>query len=152
MERVFLPKDEFMIRCLSLAKLAADMGEVPVGAVIEKNGEIIGYGHNMVETLKNPLAHAEILAIEMAVKNLGDWRLSGANLYVSLEPCPMCTGAAVNSRISRVVFGAHDEKYFGTKIWGNDFTKNIEIYRGFMEDECSNLLKKFFINIRKNLP
>lgn len=148
----FLPEKKFMIECLRLAQIAYEKGEVPVGAVVEINGEIIGYGYNKREMNSDPLGHAEIIAIKMASEKLGSWRLSGANLYVSLEPCPMCTGAVINSRIERVIFGAHDLKG-GCLGSVSDFTKlkfnhKPKIYRGFMELECSKILKKFFSNLR----
>lgn len=152
MKTEFLPRKEFMLQCLDLAKKAFDEGEVPVGAVVELNGEIIGFAYNKRENDSDPTAHAEMLAIQMAARNLGSWRLIGANLYVSLEPCPMCMGAVINSRISRVIFAAHDEKA-GCLGSLADFTKinfnhKPEIYRGFMELESANLLKDFFKKLR----
>ena len=101
---------KFMQNALSLAKKAAAEGEVPVGAVIVKNGEIIAEGRNMREQKQNALSHAEIEAINNACKSLGSWRLDDCELYVTLEPCPMCAGAIINSRIKTLVFGAYDSK------------------------------------------
>ncbi|MFI3207147.1 MAG: nucleoside deaminase [Clostridia bacterium] len=148
----FLPKNEFMLECLRLAHLALEQGEVPVGAIVELDGKIIGFGHNQTEKLQDPTAHAEVLAIKMACKNLGNWRLCGANLYVSMEPCVMCTGTIINSRIKRVIFGAHD-RIGGALGSAVDLTKmnkskKILIYRGFMEAECASLLRGFFKNLR----
>ena len=98
----------FMNEALRLAEIAAQQGEIPVGAVVVRNGEIIGRGYNQRETKKSAILHAEIIAIEEACRTVGDWRLTGCTLYVTLEPCPMCSGAIVNSRIDRVVFGATD--------------------------------------------
>lgn len=152
METEFIPNKKYMLKCLELAKTAGEKGEVPVGAVVELDDKIIGYGYNKRETDNSPTAHAEILAIEMAAKNLNSWRLANANLYVSLEPCPMCTGAIINARINRVIFAAHDERAgcMGslcdlTKL---DFNHKPLIYRGFMELESSIILKNFFKNLR----
>ena len=97
-----------MKTALDYAQKAFDLGEVPVGAVIVKNGEIIGTGYNMRETKQNALSHAEIEAINNACKNTGTWRLDGCEMYVTLEPCPMCTGAIIKARIKTVIFGAFD--------------------------------------------
>ena len=108
-----MTRDElYMKKALELAKIAAEQGEVPVGAIVVKrsSGEIIGRGFNRREYGRSPLTHAELVAIEEASRNLGGWRLMGCELFVTLEPCPMCTGAIINSRIERVVFGAYDKK------------------------------------------
>lgn len=136
------------------AELAADKGEVPVGAVIaDGDGNVLSFAHNERETLGDPTAHAEVLAIRRAAEKSGGWRLSGAVLYVTLEPCVMCTGAVVNSRIETVVFGACDagagalESNYGI---GTDGRGNHGIgYRGgVMEEECSCLLRSFFRDLR----
>ena len=108
-----MTRDElYMKKALELAEIAAEQGEVPVGAIVVKrsSGEIIGRGFNRREYGRSPLTHAELVAIEEASRNLGGWRLMGCELFVTLEPCPMCTGAIINSRIERVVFGAYDQK------------------------------------------
>lgn len=151
-ETEFLPKKEFMQKALELAKMASEQGEIPVGAVVEKDGAIIGTGFNQCEKLHSPLAHAEIIAINMACENLGTWRLDNCNIYVSLEPCAMCTGALINSRIKRVIFAAHEDKS-GCCGSLTDLTKihslhKAKIYRGFMESEAKLILKEFFRKIR----
>ena len=110
MERAFLPEKKFMLRALALAQEAAAQGEVPVGAVVVRRGEIIGEGRNRREADRSALAHAELLAIQEACRTLGDWRLSDCELYVTLEPCPMCTGAILNAHLPVVVYGADDER------------------------------------------
>lgn len=141
-----------MKRALELAKISADEGEVPVGAVVVKDGEIVGEGRNRREKGKNALYHAEIEAINNACKKLGGWRLWQCDLYVTLEPCPMCSGAIINSRIKRVYFGASDYKAgsFGSVINFNELNYNHkpEIYSGIMEEECSSLLTEFFKKLR----
>lgn len=103
--------EEYMTLCIELAKKAAEKGECPVGAiVVDKDGRIIGEGYNMREAEQMPTAHAEIIAIEQAAKAMNSWRLTECTLYVTLEPCPMCAGAIINSRIKRLVYGAFDEK------------------------------------------
>ena len=145
----------FMNIALELAKIAEKSGEVPVGAVIvDKKGEIISKAHNLRETQKNALAHAELIAIEDACKAFGGWRLSDCTLYVTLEPCPMCTGAIVNSRIKRVVFGAYDMQAgcCGSVVNFNayPFNHSFEIVGGIMENECRELLTGFFNKKRNN--
>ena len=143
---------DFMKRAVELAKLSALEGEVPVGAVIVRDGEIVGEGRNRREYGKNALYHAEIEAIDSACRKLGGWRLWQCELYVTLEPCPMCAGAIINSRIKRVYFGAFDKKAgsFGSVADFNNIPYNHkpEIVSGVMADECSNLLTKFFKNLR----
>ena len=145
-------KSKFMSRAIELARLAADKGEVPVGAVVVKDGKIIGEGYNMREQKKNALSHAETEAINAACNYLGDWRLDGCTMYVTLEPCPMCAGAIVNARISELVFGAYD-KTMGcidsvTNITSLPFA-NITVYGGIKEDECKKILTDFFEGVRK---
>ena len=144
----------FMRRALELATLAGERGDVPVGAVIVKNNEIIAEGYNTREALGNALGHAEISAIDTACKSLGGWRLDGCTLYVTLEPCAMCSGAIVNSRISRVVFGAKDAVAGGMgSVWSihqNPLSRTgIEVVDGCLADESRALLKAFFENRRK---
>ena len=143
---------KFMKTALDYAQKAFDLGEVPVGAVIVKNGEIIGTGYNMRETKQNALSHAEIEAINNACKNTGTWRLDGCEMYVTLEPCPMCTGAIINARIKTVIFGAFDSKMgcmdSVINLCNYPFTHKPEIYAGICEDECKEILQKFFQNLR----
>ena len=144
---------EFMNRAIELAKIAGEIGEIPVGAVVVCEGEVVGEGYNTRESSKNALAHAEITAINNACKKLGGWRLHKCELYVTLEPCPMCAGAIINSRIKRVVFGATDTKAgaFGTVMNLNEFPLNhkAELSTGECASECSALLSDFFTELRK---
>ena len=143
---------KFMKRALELAKKAYDSGEVPVGAVIVKNGEIIGEGYNMREQKQNALSHAEMEAINSACKNTGSWRLDDCELYVTLEPCPMCTGAIINARIKTVIFGAFDSSMgcmdSVINLCDYPFNHKVEIYAGICEDECKKMLTDFFALIR----
>ena len=145
-------KKEFMSRALLLAKKAYAAGEVPVGAVMVKDGEIIAEGYNMREQKQNALSHAEIECINKACEVLKSWRLDGCELYVTLEPCPMCTGAIINSRIKTVVFGAYDLKAGSMdsviNLCDYPYNHKVEIYGGIMEDECKEILEKFFQNLR----
>jgi tRNA(adenine34) deaminase len=145
---MFSPEDyEFMAMALKLAEAAAECGEVPIGAVIVLNGEQIASGQNRMEELQSATAHAEILAINKAGEHLKNWRLDGATLYVSLEPCQMCWGAIKNSRISRVVFAAKDtrtETSVGTTPCACPLTES-----GIMEKESVEILQNFFRNVRK---
>jgi len=143
----------FMNRAIELAKIAANKGEVPVGAVIVKDGKIIGEGYNMREQKKNALSHAETEAINAACKTLGDWRLDNCTIYVTLEPCPMCAGAIINARISEVVFGAYDRQMgcmdSVTNIAALPFSAGTTVYGGIKEDECKKILTDFFEGVRK---
>ena len=140
-----------MLEALKEAEIAASEDEVPVGAVIVRNGEILVKAHNTREKDKNALYHAEIKAINQACQILGGWRLVGCTLYVTLEPCPMCAGAIVNSRIERVVYGAPDNKAgaFGTMINLTDYPLfKPQITSGILADKCSHILSSFFKNKR----
>lgn len=141
-----------MKEALVLAEKAFDNGEVPVGAVIVKNGEIIAKGRNMREEKQNALSHAEIEAINNACKKLGSWRLDDCEMYVTLEPCPMCTGAIINSRIKTLIFGAYDLKAGSVdsviNLCDYPYNHKPEIYGGIMEDESTKILQKFFKNLR----
>ena len=145
--------NSFMSEALRLARIAAQQGEIPVGAVVVRDGEIIGRGYNQRETKKSAVSHAEIIAIEEACSAVGDWRLTGCTLYVTLEPCPMCSGAIVNSRIDRVVFGASDRMAgcCGSLINLNayPFNHSFTIDGGVCEEECKAILKEFFEIKRK---
>lgn len=144
--------NEFMGRAIELAKISASEGEVPVGAVVTKDNKIVGEGRNRRETGKNAIYHAEMQAIDEACRRLGGWRLWQCEIYVTLEPCPMCAGAIINSRIKKVHFGAYDKKAgsFGSVVNFNDLPYNHkpEISGGICEDECASLLSDFFINLR----
>ena len=146
-------KERWMRAALALAREAAAEGEVPVGAVIVKDGEIIATGRNRREVAKQALAHAEIEAIANACAVLGGWRLSGCTLYVTLEPCPMCAGAIINARIDRVVYGAPDPKAGScgtlTDLFELPFNHQPQTERGVLEDECAAVLKDFFKSLRK---
>lgn len=144
----------FMAKALELARQAADEGETPVGAVIVKGDEIVGTGRNRREKGKNALYHAEIEAIDNACKKLGGWRLFQCEMYVTLEPCPMCAGAIVNSRLRRVVFGASDLKGGACgslfNMFDYPFNHKPILEMGVMSQECSDVLKDFFQNLRKS--
>ena len=142
-----------MKQALARAKNAEKSDEVPIGAVIVKDGKIIASGRNMREGKRNALHHAEIIAIDRACKKIGAWRLTGCTLYVTMEPCSMCAGAIVNSRISRVVFGCYDQKAgaCGSVYNINDYPLNhkFEVVGGVLENECASILSEFFIKLRK---
>lgn len=146
----------YMKRALELANEAYDIDEVPVGAVVvnKRTGEIIGEGYNRRETDKSPLAHAEIIAINEASKKLGGWRLINCDMYVTLEPCAMCAGAIINSRIDKVYFGAFDPRFgaVGSKInlFDGRFNHCPEIESGIISEECSEIIKDFFRRLRNN--
>lgn len=144
---------DFMNLAIEQAKLSADELEVPVGAVIVRNGEVVSVGRNRRENEKNALAHAEIEAIDLACKKLGGWRLWECEMYVTLEPCPMCTGAIINSRIRRLVFGASDYKAGScgsvVNLFDLPYNHKPEVLSGFMQEECSAILTDFFANLRK---
>ncbi len=145
--------ERFMHRALELADQAAKLGEVPVGAVVVMGDEIVSEAYNRREIDKNALAHAELLAIDKACAKLGGWRLHKCELYVTLEPCPMCAGAIVNSRIKRVIIGARDSKAgaLGSLINLNFYPLNHhpEVTFGVSEAECSALLRDFFQKLRE---
>lgn len=145
-------QNEYMRKALELAQQAAQEGEVPVGCVIVHNGSIVGTGRNHRELFKNALAHAELEAIDMACKTLGGWRLQDCDLYVTLEPCPMCAGAIINARIRTVYFGAPDEKAgaCGSKItlFHIPFNHKPELVGGVMQAECAQVLADFFAQLR----
>lgn len=144
---------ELMLLAIGQARLAAAELEVPVGAVISRNGEVVSVGRNRRETGKNALAHAEIEAIDLACKRLGGWRLWECELFVTLEPCPMCAGAIINSRLRRVVYGASDPKAGScgsvTNLFELPYNHKPELVSGFMAEECSSLLTDFFAELRK---
>ncbi len=145
--------EKFMREAIRQAKKAAAIGETPIGAVIVRNDEIVSRGYNKRETRKNALLHAECIAIDKACKKLGGWRLPGCELYVTLEPCPMCAGAILNSRIEKVYFGAYDVKSGCAGSAINLFDKNLCNYSldaegGMLEEECAELMRTFFRELR----
>ena len=147
---------EYMREAIELAKIAAAEGETPVGAVVVKKstGEIVGRGYNRRETVKSPLAHAEIIALDEASRKLGGWRVLGCELFVTLEPCPMCAGAIINSRIERVVYGAKDYKAGSVesvqKMFELGYNHKPEVTSGILEDECAEILSEFFKELRRS--
>ena len=142
----------YMQAAITLAEEAAADGEIPVGAVVVETGEILGRGRNRRERDHSPTAHAEILAIEEAAKKRGSWRLSGCNLYVTLEPCPMCSGAIINARIDRVIFGAYDEKAGAVcsvqEMFALPYNHKPRVTGGLLEEPCARILQEFFLHLR----
>ena len=137
------------------AEKAIEEGEMPVGAVIVRDGQVIATGHNVRNVTHDPTLHAEIVAIRKACEKLSDWRLSDCDLYVTLEPCVMCSGAIINSRMRSVYFGAYDAEYGGAGGRIDLFSKsyfgsNTQVYGGIMEDECTSMLKNFFASLRES--
>ena len=147
---------DYMLAALELAKEAAAEGEVPVGCVVVRNGEIVGRGRNRREKIRNALCHAELEAINEACSHLGGWRLWECTLYVTLEPCPMCAGAIINARIPRVVYGASDTKAGSCgsvcDLFSMAYNHQPEVTRGLMEEECAQILTEFFRQLRLTLP
>jgi tRNA(adenine34) deaminase len=149
-----LNDEKYMRLAIDEALKAKDKLEVPIGAIIVQNDEVIASAYNLRETEQRSVAHAELLAIDEACKKLGTWRLEGATLYVTLEPCPMCAGAIVLSRVKRVVFGAYDPKggCAGTLLNLLEFEKfnhQAEVVGGMLEEECGSLLTTFFRELRQ---
>ena len=145
----------YMQEALKLAREAAAEGEVPVGCVIVRNGQIVGRGRNRREKDRTALGHGEIEAIAEACRNLGGWRLWECTLYVTLEPCPMCAGAIINARIPRVVYGASDAKCGAARsvcaLFDMAFNHHPVVEQGILEEECAGLLTEFFRNLRLEL-
>ena len=145
---------EAMHEALSLAREAADEGEVPVGCIVTDGEHIVGRGRNRRETGKSALAHAELEAIAEACRTLGGWRLWRCTLYVTLEPCPMCAGTIINARIPRVVFGASDPKAGScgslTDLFALPYNHRPTVQPGVLEEECRGLLTDFFRHLREN--
>jgi len=143
-----------MLEALAEARRAAGLGEVPIGAVVVREGEVIGRGHNRREIDRDPLAHAELLAIREAASRLQGWRLEGCTLYATLEPCAMCAGALVNSRVERLVYGAADPKagYCGTLgnlVQDPRLNHRLEVTAGVLESDSAALLRGFFASLRR---
>ncbi|GIX04217.1 MAG: tRNA-specific adenosine deaminase [Planctomycetaceae bacterium] len=146
--------ETWMQSALDLARQAFDEGEVPVGAVIVHRGRIIGTGYNQREQLKDPTAHAEMLAITQAAESLGDWRLLDCTLYCTLEPCPMCAGAIIQARVPRVVYGAADPKAGACHslfelLSDNRLNHRAQVIGGIMQHDCRALLQDFFLMQRR---
>ena len=143
----------YMQEALRLAQEAAQEGEVPVGCVIVDGERIVGRGRNRREEIPSALAHAEVEAIAEACRNLGDWRLEDCALFVTLEPCPMCTGAIINARIGEVVYGAKEENTGSCGSVINLFEENYghkpRVYGGVLKEECAAVMREFFENLRK---
>ncbi len=147
-------KEKFMKEALKEAKKAYDKLEVPVGAIVVKDGKIIARAHNLKETKKDTTKHAEILAIQKASRKLESWRLLDCEMYVTLEPCSMCAGAMINARIKKLYIGTLDEKTGAAGSVFNlfedyKFNHNVEIEQGIMQDECEKILKDFFKKLRE---
>jgi len=145
---------KWMREALVEARQAASLGEVPVGAVVVRADEIVGRGHNRREIDGDPVAHAEIVAIRQAAEAVGNWRLTGCSLYVTLEPCAMCAGALVNSRVERLVFGTGDPKAgycgsLGNLVEDPRLNHRLEATEGVLSEECSEVIQRFFSKLRR---
>jgi tRNA(adenine34) deaminase len=146
--------EQYMREALKEAQLAWEKGEVPIGAVIVRDGEIIARAHNLRETLNDATAHAEVLAIRTAGQVMDDWRMIGCTLYVTIEPCPMCAGALVQSRVEHLVYGANDPKAWADRslveiVQNPGLNHRMEVTAGVLADECSQIMKAFFRARRK---
>lgn len=151
---IFRHMEKFMKMALKEAEKARDIGEVPIGAIVVKDGIVVGRGFNKTETTKDPTAHAEMEAIRMAAKTLRGWRLIGCDLYVTCEPCSMCAGAIVWSRIKNLYIGTMDPKAGACGsvfniVQEEKLNHNVNIQTGLLQDECSKILKDFFKNLRR---
>ena len=149
-------EEKYMKAAIKQAKRAYSIGEVPIGCVIVYDGKIIARGYNRRTTDKNTLAHAEIIAIRKACKKIGDWRLEGCTMYVTLEPCQMCAGAIVQARMDRVVIATMSPKSgcagsILNLLQMEEFNHQVEITKGVLADECSAMLSDFFTDLRKRL-
>ena len=150
-----IDQDEvYMKLALAEAEKAFVLGEIPIGAVlVDGQGQVVTAGHNRRESWHDATAHAELIVIQAACRKLKKWRLSGLTLYVTIEPCPMCAGAIINSRIKRVVFGAYDPKAGScgsvNNLFSFPYNHSPEVEGGFMQDECALLLKQFFAELRR---
>lgn len=148
-----MEKEKFMKQALKEARKAYEKEEIPIGAVIVKNGKVIARGYNEKEMKKNTLKHAELVAIEKASKKLDCWRLQDCDLYVTLEPCPMCMGAILNARIHTLYFGTEDPKSGAcgsvVDLTQYPFNHKLQVEKGIMQQECANILTTFFKELRK---
>ncbi len=151
---LFEKDQKFMLEAIAEAKKAGDLGEVPIGAIVVYKGEIIGRAHNLRETSQNAVTHAELMAIQQACEAIGSWRLEETTLYVTLEPCPMCAGAILQSRVPRVVYGARDLKAgcvdsLYRLLNDSRFNHECEVTEGVLAEECGEMLTNFFRAIRE---
>lgn len=154
MKQKLTEDEKYMKQAIKLAKKAWKMEEVPIGCVIVHEGKIIGRGYNRRTTDKNPLAHAELIAIKKASKKMGDWRLEDCTLYVTLEPCQMCSGAIVQARVKKVVVGCMNPKAgcagsILNLLQVERFNHQVELETGILEEECSEMMKSFFRELRE---
>lgn len=154
--RKYSEDEKYMKKAIAQAKKAYALGEVPIGCVIVYEGKVIGRGYNRRKTDKNTLSHAEIIAIKKASKVIGDWRLEGCTMYVTLEPCQMCAGACVQARMDRVVIGCMSPKSgcagsILNILQREEFNHQVDITKGVLEEECSTMLSEFFLELRKRL-
>ncbi len=152
---MYTRKEQFMIKAINQAKLAYKKGETPVGAIIVKDGQIVARGHNLKEAKLDVTSHAEIEAIRKAARKLGTWRLDGCEMYVTLEPCPMCAGAIIQSRISTLYIGAMDNRAgaAGSVVdlfRVHEFNHKVDVVIGLLHEECTQPLKKFFSALRRD--
>lgn len=145
--------EKYMKKALKEAKKALNKGEVPVGAVVVCDGKIIGKGHNLREKTHKSTAHAEIVAIEQANKKMKSWRLDNCTIYVTIEPCPMCTGAIIQSRMKQVVYGASEAKsgshHSVTNLFDQPYRHKVDVLPGVMEEECGEIVATFFQQLRQ---
>ena len=151
-----MEREDYMREALALAREAFEAGEVPVGCVIVKHGQIIGRGRNRREEKQSALSHAELEAIEDACRATGGWRLQGCQLYVTLEPCPMCAGGIISARIPEVYYGAKDEGFGAVgsilNLFEENFRHHPKVIGHILEDQCKALLQDFFIQVREKDP
>ncbi len=145
--------ERYMREALAEAEKAYALGEVPVGALVVLRGEIIGRGHNLRETLADSTAHAEILALREAARHVGDWRLNGATVYSTIEPCPMCAGAMVQFRVQTLVYGAPDPKAGAVDsimdvLREPRFNHQVDVVSGVLEEQCREIIQRFFRGLR----
>ena len=151
-----MEREDYMREALVLAKEAYEAGEVPVGCVIVKNGQIIGRGRNRREEKQSALSHAELEAIEDACRATGGWRLQGCQLYVTLEPCPMCAGGIISARIPEVYYGAKDEGFGAVgsilNLFEENFRHHPKVIGHILEQECKAILQDFFVQVREKNP
>lgn len=152
---MYTKNEQLMLKALKQANLAYKKGEAAVGAIIVRDGKVIARGHNLKEAKHDITSHAEIEAIRKAAKKLGTWRLDGCDMYVTLEPCPMCAGAIIQSRIRTLYIGAMDSKAgaAGSVIdlfRVAQFNHRVDVVYGLLFEQCGEILKKFFMNVRKN--
>ena len=151
-----MEREDYMREALALAREAYEAGEVPVGCVIVKNGQIVGRGRNRREEKQSALSHAELEAIEDACRTTGGWRLQGCQLYVTLEPCPMCAGGIISARVPEVYYGAKDEGFGAVgsilNLFEENFRHHPKVIGHILEAECKAILQDFFVQVREKEP